>query len=113
MLRKMREGVEAAAALAAGAVDGQLSGSAPDQLSLELDVVEEQLQRLLKELKTFIGGMNSMCGAALTVADCFKDLQQDEFADQVSPWLQSHRCCPSARRQPRMRAACRHLTCAT
>ena len=56
MLRKMRDGVEAAAAFVGSAAEqGQPSGSA-DLLSNQLDQVEERLQSHLKELKTFIGG---------------------------------------------------------
>ena len=72
-----------AAAFAAGAVvEGQIAGS-PDELSSQLDTVEQQLQNHLKELKTFIGGMNSMCGAALSIADQFKQNQKDPFTDKV------------------------------
>jgi hypothetical protein len=84
MLRKLRDGVESAAAFVSAVGESDGSAGFDDTLAAQLDQVDERLQNQLKELKTFIGGMNSMCSAALRMTERLKQAASDGITMQVA-----------------------------
>eukprot|EP01047_Picozoa_sp_COSAG01_P027181 COSAG01_NODE_1784_length_9237_cov_11.706829_12_plen_427_part_00 len=64
--KRVGEAVDAVGTAVAGAADAR-----DDAMGVQLGEVEETLQEQLKQLKSFVNGLNSMCGAALQVSRAY------------------------------------------